>query len=362
MRLTYLLLLAVSLFTFTILWLLPLPSSSAPTETPQKNSITSFLDHFNKKITKPNPVKITLAGDVLLARSVAAKTLKQKDINYPFLKVSPFLSSADIAFFNLESPIFSIHDEVSVNSTSFHTEPEFISTLKNSGVDIVSLANNHTPNQGQAGLQSTIDYLNSVNIKSVGAGNLSDAYKLQTFYVNGQVIGFLAYSDPTLVPPIYAAAANHLGTAMINSDQIKKELTLAKTQVDWLLVSLHFGNEYSSQPSKKQIEISHLAIDSGADFVIGHHPHVLQPIEQYKNGIIFYSVGNFVFDQMFSLSTRESVLVTLSLNKDHTKKISLLPLMIDNFSQPHPANSQESINIIKVLSPPPAFTTQSLIP
>ena len=115
---------------------------------------------------------------------------------------------------------------------------------------------------------------------------------------------------------------------------------------DVVIVSIHAGVEYTRKPTQEQVDFAHLAIDSGADVVIGHHPHWIQTIEIYKNKPIFYSLGNFVFDQEWSLDTKEGLIVQLTFNSSQLTKAELVPVIIENFCCPRIADDEEKTAIL----------------
>ena len=112
---------------------------------------------------------------------------------------------------------------------------------------------------------------------------------------------------------------------------------------------MHSGTEYVNDPNKRQIEFAHNAIDFGADLIIGHHPHVVQTIEKYKDKYIFYSLGNFIFDQMWSQETKEGLIVKFIFEKNKNIQFSIIPIVIEDYSQPRLANEEESTKILKRL-------------
>ena len=135
----------------------------------------------------------------------------------------------------------------------------------------------------------------------------------------------------------WTATEKESGIAWLD-EKIKKDIKKTKEKFNIVIVSMHFGNEYEKQPSAEQKRFSYLAVDSGADLVIGHHPHVVQPIEQYKNGYIAYSLGNFIFDQAFSKETMEGLLLKMIVK--NKKIIEIIPknIKIDKFFRPEIIN------------------------
>lgn len=278
-------------------------------------------------------VSLIIVGDVMLSRAVAGKMIKH-GADYPFLKISEFLNGGDIAFGNLETPI-TAGAPVKPYEMFFRAEPEAGGALRRAGFDVLSLANNHTPNFGKRGLLDTFDNLTQNEIKYVGAGKNSDEAN-QPVYLTAKnlTFAFLAYNDPGVVPATYEATAERAGTAFMRLDKMVEAVKQAKTKADFVIVSIHAGNEYLVAPNQTQITFAHAAIDAGAELIVGHHPHVIQTIERYRGKNIFYSLGNFVFDQMQSRATREGLAVKIIFNQSGVSNISSHLVLIEDFAQP----------------------------
>lgn len=280
--------------------------------------------------------KVTLiaVGDIMLSRDVASTMKRHNDYKYPFLKTADLLKTADITFGNLECAI-TPGKIIETNEMIFRADPQSVEGLNYAGFDILSLANNHTMNFGKEGIENTFKYLNESNIKFVGAGNnLKEAFEPKIFEVNGLKIAFLAYADNYLVPASYQATENKPGIAFMNISKMQEDVKATKEKANFVIVSMHAGVEYSKEPNKNQINFAYNAIDAGADLVIGHHPHMVQKVEKYKNKYILYSLGNFVFDQMWSMETREGIIAKITFDKNGIKDIEFVPVLIENYSQP----------------------------
>ena len=285
-------------------------------------------------------------GDVMLSRMVGQKMVKYDDYHYPFLKVQSLLSSADIAFGNLESPIIA-GAPVLTGSFVFRADPETAESLDWAGFDVMTLANNHSLNMNEVGLQSTFDHLEKYFIDYCGAAESLDELDNQLVIkeVNKYKVGFLGYA----YGPDYYEADTGPGIALMHESRLVKDVQSAKGKVDFLVVTMHDGVEYEHESSTHQQKFAHLAIDQGADLVIGHHPHVVQELEIYKDKYIFYSLGNFVFDQMWSEETRQGMAVKLRINMDGVQEVEYFPVVIDDFAQPRLADENEKEEILKYL-------------
>lgn len=312
-----------------------------------------FLDFLSQKKKLPQAseeVSLVAVGDISYSRGVEMMVRKQNNINYPFLKIQDYLKSADLVFGNLETPITQ-GPEISDFEMIFRSNPGTEQALKQAGFSILSLANNHTPNFGEKGLKDTFTYLENTGIKYVGAGqNEQEAYQPVYIEKKGIKFVFLAYNDTDVVPTYYEAAVNRVGTAFMRIDKMIEAVKEAKQKADFVIVSMHAGIEYAEEPNNSQISFAHAAIDAGADLVIGHHPHVVQTLEKYRGKYIFYSLGNFVFDQPQSEETKEGLAIKIYFIKNGINKISFFPVVMENLAQPRMANKNEADKIFQRLN------------
>ena len=277
-------------------------------------------------------------GDIMFDRGVELNIKKNGngDFRFPFLRIADDLQKADILFGNLEGPVSNQGRNVG-SIYSFRADPKVIEGLKYAGFDVLSLANNHMFDYGREALEDTFKRLEEADIDYIGAGlNEQEAYFPLIKEVNGTKIAFLAYTD--LGPESWKATEEYSGMAWINEEDmeiIKNDIEKAKQESDILVVSLHSGNEYSIIPSFFQSYFFKACIDAGADIGIGHHPHVVQDIEEYGNGWIAYSLGNFVFDQGFSEETMESCLLRITIKDKKIKEVSSQKIKISDLFQPY---------------------------
>lgn len=281
-------------------------------------------------IEENETITIFLVGDIILNRGVEYMVEKrgEGDFKWPFLKIAKYLSKADLLFGNLESPISDKGFKVG-SIYSFRAEPKSIEGLKYCGFDILSLANNHAFDYGREALEDTFLRLKAAEIDYVGA-NFPLIKEIKE-----TKIAFLAYTN--LGSPYWGinwADWNNL-------EEIKKDIEETKNKADILIVSLHAGEEYSSEPNQFQIEFSQAAIEAGADLIVGHHPHVIQRSEKYKNGYIFYSLGNFVFDQGFSEETMRGQIIEILIENGKIRDAIPKEIKINDFFQPEILGNEE---------------------
>jgi hypothetical protein len=313
-------------------------------------------------------VSFLAVGDIMLSRGVAWKSIGGKDPVLPFRQLEALLLSTDFNVGNLESP-FSGKDHFTIKGTLIFNAPtSMILGLEAYNFKLLSLANNHAFDQGLHGLRYTQHYLTAHNIKSIGVQTtaaddppkIPEAWQPSIMEHNGIRIAFIgaAYSsinDGGQVKNDYVARLE-------DTDQLQAVIAQAKLASDFVVVTMHAGTEYKRNPNQQQITFAHAAIDAGADLVIGHHPHWIQTTEIYQGNHIFYSLGNFIFDQMWSQDTREGLALKINLTKPavsdlqgsgvttRLEQIELIPVIIDNYCCPRLADEAEKTEILKKIN------------
>ncbi len=318
-------------------------------------------------------VTFLAVGDIMLSRNVAGTIAKNgKDGNYPFRNTADLLSSTDFNFGNLESP-FSGNDSYNPTGSLVFNAPTWtLSGLLKNNFKVLNLANNHGFDQGLKGLLYTKKVLEEdSSITTVGVGNnLDEAWNGKVYTTNGIRIGFIGASYSTLNDG--GKAINDNVARIENTQRLKQSINDLKTRSDFIVVTMHAGTEYVRTPNQSQIDFAHAAIDAGADIIIGAHPHWIQTIETYKGKQIFYSLGNFIFDQEWSQDTKEGLTLKITLSKTggcsdsnstpgaacgsdvqgnrvtaSIKQIELIPIIIENYSTPRLATEVEKQKILK---------------
>ncbi len=271
-------------------------------------------------------VCLVAVGDILLSRGVG-QSIDEKGFDYPYQHVKELFINKDIVFGNLECPIYEGDGAVYKRpDLIFKASNENGAALKTAGFSVLNLANNHTMDYSRNGLENTMKVLDKHKIGFVGAGKSYDeARRLLVVKKKGCVIGFLGYS---IFPPEgYIFSKDKSDVAKV-SEGLSSEIKTAKEKCDFLVVSFHWGNEFHLYPSENQESLAHEAIENGADLILGHHPHVLQGIERYKEKLIFYSLGNFIFDRQIQKGTDESIIINLTIEDKNIKDVRLIPIKI----------------------------------
>ena len=296
-------------------------------------------------------ITITFVGDVTLSAGVA-ENIENLSPQYPFEFVKKELKNSDINVGNLEGPLTESNNICEKSLVTLKCGEKGIEGLKEAGFTILTLANNHIMNYGDRGLCDTLRLLKENKILFMGAGkNGYEARKPVIIEKKGIKFAFLAYAGNR-------GAINRPGVAGGNIKKVLSDIKKIKENVNFIVVSIHWGLEFEDVPLPSEIIYAHTLIDNGVDLVIGHHPHVIRGIEEYKNKLIAYSLGNFVTDYKISFHdanirrlkernwqislaekrTRESIILKITLKTDGTqiriKNYKTLPIWINDYFQP----------------------------
>lgn len=283
-------------------------------------------------IREPDYVTFAFLGDIMLDRGVKSSINKNFKGDYSILfEKMGILKKQDIVFANLEGPASDKGKDLK-NLYSFRMHPSVIPALAGGGINIVSVANNHAGDWGIEAFNDTLFRLKENEISYAGGGTLSEVENPTIIEKYGIKIGFLGFSD--VGPNWLEATTEKQGILLANNPRFEKIIKNASEQVDHLIVSIHFGDEYKKVNNQRQQKLARTAIDNGAKMVIGHHPHVVQNTEIYKNGYIVYSLGNFIFDQKFSLDTMQGMLLEAKLRKNGELSIKKHTVKLNNLFQP----------------------------
>lgn len=305
---------------------------------------------------------IAAAGDILLDRGVArqVKVLK-KGVDFPFdggtAEITGFtccsglghrvptyrrtgargairslIGGADLSMANLESPVddqFRYHG----SGTVFTGDPKLLDGLKDVGLDYASLANNHIGNAGPDGILETIQGLDARGIGHAGAGkDLAAALVPATYEIKGVRVAVLGCDAIT---PVYWARANKVGSNGCQAKTMIPAIRAAKQTHDLVIIYPHWGIEYTMGPARSQARLAHQWIAAGADLILGNHPHWTQAIEQIDGSLVFYALGNLVFDQMWQENTMEGLIVELTWERTTLRQVRLRPTLVIDQAQPN---------------------------
>jgi len=254
-------------------------------------------DAENKEATYED-TELIFVGDVLLSDYVLSNYNASGIDGVVSRDLRVMLTEADIFCINNEFPFSTGGTQETDKQYTFRVNPSYVTILNELGVDVATLANNHVLDYGTEALSDTFTTLEGAGILYTGAGNsLDEAAKLVTVEVNGKTYGFLAASR--VIPKASWNVVNRQPGVFTCYDptELISRVQEAKEVCDYVFVSVHWGTEHTDVLTDYQESMAHQLVDAGATAVIGAHPHVLQNMEYYNGSYIFYSLGNFVFNQ-----------------------------------------------------------------
>ena len=328
-------------------------------------------------------ISLLACGDILLARTPGARAAEH-GFRYLFEGVRDLVSGADIAFANLETPASYLGKAYpwKPENVTFRADPATLFGLSWAGFDVVSLANNHMNDYGPRALEETLDYLELLGIERAGAGrNAEEARRPAVIEREGLRVLVFAYAEamwsviearsaaasealgrvekrlyglepePGAQPDLDKARFSRAGLALARIPDMQADVRGARERygADYVFVSVHWGQEHEYYPGAFQRAFGRAAINAGATAVLGHHPHVLQSLERYKDGIIAYSLGNLVFD-MAADSTYESMALRFVLAKGAIQRAEIVPVRIERKSyRPVPATGEDAQLMLRKL-------------
>jgi hypothetical protein len=289
----------------------PLPEDDAPlavesaTPAPPEPAPTAVKKVLGAVVSRATLVAV---GDVLLHDSVQVGAGEHRlgDLNaegYDFLyeQVSQYLAGGDLTFANVETPINDVPPR-GLGRWIFSAPPVSVTALKRAGVDVVSIANNHAMDQGRKGFVETMRHFDELGIAYVGGGaSVDDALTPKVFELNGIRVAMLGFTE-LMNEHGNEAPAGQPHVSMFDLKKAVAAIRRAAKDADAVVVSVHWGVEYQTAPRLQEVQYAHAMMEAGATIVLGHHPHVLQPIELYttsggRKAIVFYSLGNFIANQ-----------------------------------------------------------------
>ncbi len=267
-----------------------------------------LISKIKNVFTRGNPTQILFVGDLMLGRGVET-LIETEGVEYPFKKVLSLLTSPDVTIGNFEGTVIETHEQTQSGVLRFSIQEKYLMHLKDVGFDVLSLANNHSFDYGVEGLTYTRKKCTEFQLVCVGSPISVDQYSVSIIPVDGVRVGIIALHT------LYGLEINKVLTSVIHD---------VSKQTDIQIAYVHWGEEYQLAHNDAQSTLAHGLIEYGIDAVIGHHPHVVQDVEMYKGKPIFYSLGNFIFDQYFSSDVQEGLGVLMNASKNEVT-YSLIP-------------------------------------
>lgn len=292
--------------------------------------VTFESEHTFEAITKEveevfKPTTILFVGDIMLGRGVET-LMRREGEDYPFLGVATYTKSATRTVGNFEAAMPENHTQTPSMVLKLSAQSDVLTPIREHGFDILSFANNHTYDFGATGFIHSQKVCEKAALTCVGSTySARDGTHIEK--IDGKNIAFIMLNDAGLV---------------LNTEHAIAEVAAASASSTMQIVYIHWGDEYEKIHNARQEKLARAFIDAGADAIIGMHPHVVQDIELYKGKPIFYSLGNFIFDQWFSDDVQEGLMVELTLHK-HRQEYTLIPVTtIGSPSQPRAMSSDEA--------------------
>jgi len=310
-------------------------------------------------------IKLSAIGDIALFGEYD-KIIEKQGNEFPFSLVSDHFKKRDIVIGNLEVPLSNLGSPDKSKPISLRGKPEAIKSLKNSGITHVSMANNHSYDYGEEAALDTKENLMFAGVSSFGIGkNLSHSRKPIIKEINGVRIALLAYNS-YLTNGRRIAKINSSGIAPLEYKYIIQDIAFIKENDEdcKIITCFHWGEEMKNYPSPFQIDLARQLIEDGANIILGHHAHVIQGVEDYKDGVILYSLGNFCFPKVESPhidgigydqlpKNRESFIFDCTISEDGIEGYDFTPIIINDNLQPEIASGNTKSNLldrIRVLS------------
>ncbi len=290
----------------------------------EPNTIAAKNLEFEIKAETSNKLEtidILFLGDMMFDRYIR-QVSQQRGYNFPFGKLTELLQRNDLVVGNLEGPItdnisLSVNSKVGEkNNYIFTFDPQVSKVLAEQNIKLVNLGNNHILNFADSGVETTKKYLMQEGIDFFGDPN-SESSRLAIKDIKNRKIAFVSYNQ------------FEIGAA----GKTFADLNAANSEADIIIVYTHWGREYMSEPDEKERILARQFIDSGADLIIGSHPHVVQSKEEYKDKMIYYSLGNFIFDQYFEPETKEGLMVQVQLDAENIMNFTEHEIQMRNNGQ-----------------------------
>ena len=293
----------------------------------------------------PDRFTITAGGDVIGGFGVAAQ-LRRSGAGV-FKAVAPWFEKSDVGFVNLESPITADGDPQAWKDVVIKGDPALAPALAESGINVVTMANNHAGDQGDSGLLDTFAAARAQDITVVGAGvDLRHARAGSVVKTDaGPTVAFLGFTD--VLPLGYPATGTSPGVSPGRADPAAANdaIAAAADRADFVIVGWHWNFEFKTAPTALERQEGKAAVDAGADIVFAHHPHVLDGVERYRGGLIFYSLGNLVFSG-WSGDTAETIIVRASVTR-HRINARLIPVLLSPEGVPSVATGADASRILE---------------
>ncbi len=278
------------------------------------------------QIESKESIRILFAGDLLLDRGVAEQ-IKRKGIDFLFSGVDSVIRSHDYFVANLETPLTNIESPLN-KKYIFRSDPKHASSLKNHGISHVIMSNNHTMDQGKEGLKDSYENLIQAGIVPVGYGDQA-LESCRPILIESGKHSIALFSSVQIPIENWFQVDEQPGVCQFQGEELEDRIKdyHDSNPEHKIIVNLHWGMEYLSTPNFSQMQHAKNLIDAGADAIVGHHPHVIQSMEEYKGKMIYYSIGNFIFDSKNPIS-KKALMVSIQIDEKGVLSCSKIPIKI----------------------------------
>ena len=342
--------------TFSLGQAAPVPAVTAPARPALDDYPWAYLRDGRPLADEERVVDLLIVGDVMLGRGVAREN--SAEAVDAWLNASGWLAAADLTLGNLEAVLLA--EPVPVTTTG-RSEPILLSApagavdlLRRAGFDLLGVANNHSLDDGSAGLAESVSHLKRAGLDAIGLASAGEASNVVIRNVNGLRLAFLAFtaiSGPDAADPCAGGAACDPQPARWDPAPSTAAIGAARRHADAVIVSVHWGFEYESRPDPRQEQIAQEMLAAGADLVVGHHPHVAQPMTASGSGFVAYSLGNFIFDQGQG-DTSNGLALRAFFDGEGLRAVQVLPVHAGPL--PRLQRIDEAAELLaRVLPPPP---------
>jgi poly-gamma-glutamate synthesis protein (capsule biosynthesis protein) len=322
------------------------------TDTPEPTSTPTEIP-ISTSTSTPTPIPRTtllFTGVIVPARCVQAAIDEYQDSDYLYQEVRDVIQGADLAVGTLNATISDFPPRTGCSPTYVLVGgSENADALQRAGFDLMSVATNHIKNCGltncgDRAFFDTMDNLDRVGITPIGAGdNLQQAMEPVVVEMNGVRFGFVSLGQ---LEPIAFAGEDTPGIAVLTEENLSSAILAAKEVSDVVIVMPHWGPEDVPVPNWSQRELARVAVDAGADLVVGNHTHVIQAVQEIDGVQVFYGLGNFVFDQNWDLHHQQGVILIAEFESAELVEYKLIPTHVDFDGRVHIAGELEAAQIL----------------
>lgn len=330
---------------------IPLPPTPSPTPTLAPTSTQAPTPTFLPSPTLPPEITLLFTGVIVPARCVQAAIDQRDNADYVYDEVRQLIKKADLAVGTLNATISDYPPHTGCIFTYVLVgDARNADALQAAGFDVMSVATNHIKNCGigdcgDRAFLDTLDNLRRVGILPVGAGNdLAEALKPVVVTIKGVRFGIVSLG---MVEPMTFAGRDTPGIAVLDDDNLRAAIVKARKVSDVVIAMPHFGPEDSPIPNEYQLHYAQVAVEAGADLVVGNHTHVVQALQKINGIQVFYGLGNFVFDQTWALDHQQGVILQVRFQGKQYKGYKLIPTHVDGDGTVHIAGEQEAAEVLE---------------